>query len=199
MPVFFTAVIGLSFLLLLVMFRSVLIPVKAAVMNLLSIGAAYGVLVAVFQWGWFGNLLGVQREGPIEAFVPMLLFAVLFGLSMDYEVFLVSRIQEVYLKTGDNSEAVARGLSVTTRVISAAAAIMVAVFLSFAISDQRVIKEFGIGLATAIFLDATLIRLVLVPSIMQLLGDANWWFPSWLDRLVPRFGLHQPPPAGRPR
>ena len=196
MPLFFTAVIGLSFLLLMAVFRSVLIPLKAAIMNLLSIGAAYGVLVAVFQWGWFGAILGVQREGPIESFVPMMLFAMLFGLSMDYEVFLLSRIQEEYLRTGNNSEAVARGLSVTTRVISAAAAIMVAVFLSFAVSDQRVIKEFGIGLATAIFLDATLVRLILVPSIMQLLGDANWWFPRWLDRLVPHIGLHPPAATG---
>ena len=122
----------------------------------------------------------------------MILFAVLFGLSMDYEVFLLSRIQEEYLRSGNNSEAVARGLSQTTRVISAAAAIMIGVFLSFAFSDQRVIKEFGIGLATAIFLDATLVRLILVPSIMQLLGDANWWFPRWLDRLVPHIGLHAP-------
>jgi RND superfamily putative drug exporter len=190
LPFFFTAVIGLSFLLLVVIFRSVLVPLTAAVMNLLSIGAAYGVLVAIFQWGWFGGLLGVQREGPIESFLPMMLFAVLFGLSMDYEVFLVSRIREEYLKTGDNSESVARGVSLTTRIISAAAAIMVAVFLGFALSDQRVIKEFGIGLATAIFLDATLVRLILVPSIMQLLGDATWWFPRWLDRLTPRIGLH---------
>jgi RND superfamily putative drug exporter len=188
-PLFFAAVIGMSFVLLMAVFRSVLIPVKAALMNLLSIGAAYGVVVAVFQWGWLGGLLGVQREGPIESFVPMMIFAIVFGLSMDYEVFLVSRVQEEYLRTGDNSEAVARGLSVTTRVISAAAAIMVAVFISFALGDQRIVKEFGIGLATAIFLDATVVRLILVPSIMQLLGDANWWFPSWLDRLLPRIGL----------
>jgi len=124
-----------------------------------------------------------------------MMFAVLFGLSMDYEVFLVSRIQEEYLESGDNAESVARGLSATTRVISAAAAIMIAVFLSFAFSDQRAIKEFGIGLATAIFLDATLVRLVLAPSIMQLQGDANWWFPRWLDDLLPRIGLHAPQPA----
>ena len=188
-PFFFAAVIGMSFVLLMAVFRSVLIPLKAALMNVLSIGAAYGVVVAVFQWGWMGGLLGVQREGPIESFVPMMIFAIVFGLSMDYEVFLVSRVQEEYLRTGDNSEAVARGLSVTTRVISAAAAIMVAVFISFALGDQRVVKEFGIGLATAIFLDATVVRLILVPSIMQLLGDANWWMPGWLDRLLPRIGL----------
>ena len=193
LPLFFTAILGLSFILLMAVFRSVLIPIKAVIMNLLSIGAAYGVLVALFQWGWFGDILGIERAGPIESFVPMMLFAVLFGLSMDYEVFLLSRIQEEYLRSGNNSEAVARGLSQTTRVISAAAAIMIGVFLSFAFSDQRVIKEFGIGLATAIFLDATLVRLILVPSIMQLLGDANWWFPRWLDRLVPHIGLHAPP------
>lgn len=186
---FFAAVIGVSFVLLMAVFRSVLIPLKAAVMNALSIGAAFGVLVVIFQWGWFAGVFGGQREGPIESFVPMMLFAILFGLSMDYEVFLVTRIQEEYLRTRDNSEAVARGLSATARVISAAAVIMIAVFLSFAFSEQRVIREFGLGLATAIFLDATLIRLILVPSIMQLLGGANWWFPRWLDRLVPRIGI----------
>jgi RND superfamily putative drug exporter len=195
MPLFFAAVIGLSFILLMAVFRSVLIPLKAALMNVLSVGAAYGVLVAVFQWGWFGDVVGVDGTGPIESFLPMIMFAVLFGLSMDYEVFLVSRIQEEYLESGDNAESVARGLSATTRVISAAAAIMIVVFLSFALSDQRVIKEFGLGLATAIFLDATLVRLVLVPSIMQLQGDANWWFPKWLDNLLPHIGLHAAQPA----
>jgi RND superfamily putative drug exporter len=189
LPWLFAAVIGLSFLLLMAVFRSVLVPLKAALMNLLAIGAAYGVLVAVFQWGWGASLIGVTRTGPIESFLPMFLFAILFGLSMDYEVFLVSRIREEYLRTGDASLSVARGLSVTTRLITAAAAIMVAVFLSFALGDQRVIKEFGIGLATAIFLDATLVRLILVPAFMQVMGDANWWFPSWLDRLVPRISI----------
>ncbi len=187
MPYFFAAVIGLSFILLMAVFRSVLIPLTAALMNLLSIGAAYGIIVAVFQWGWLGEVLGVTRTGPVESFVPVVLFAVLFGLSMDYEVFLVSRIREEYLRHGDNTQAVARGLSATTRVISAAAAIMIAVFLSFALSDQRVVKEFGLGLATAIFIDATIVRLVLVPSIMQMLGRWNWWLPGWLDRLLPRF------------
>ncbi|MCH8815602.1 MAG: MMPL family transporter, partial [Chloroflexi bacterium] len=138
-----------------------------------------------------------ERAGPIESFVPMMMFAVLFGLSMDYEVFLVSRIREEYLRTGDNTEAVARGLSVTTRVITAAAAIMVAVFLSFAVSEERVVKQAGMGLATAIFLDATLVRLILVPSAMQVMGRINWWFPSWLDRIVPRISIeaddHVPP------
>jgi RND superfamily putative drug exporter len=195
LPWLFASVIGLSFLLLMAVFRSVLVPLKAAVMNLLAIGAAYGVVVAVFQWGWFAGPLGVAKTGPIESFLPMFLFAVLFGLSMDYEVFLVSRIREEYLRTRDSTLAVARGLSVTTRLITAAAAIMVAVFLSFALGDERVIKEFGIGLATAIFVDATIVRLVLVPALMQLMGDANWWFPSWLDRIVPRISVDGPPAA----
>ncbi|HWO94319.1 MAG TPA: MMPL family transporter, partial [Dehalococcoidia bacterium] len=190
-PFFFVAVIGLSFILLMMVFRSVLVPLKAAVMNLLSIGAAYGVIVAVFQWGWFGDVFGVSRTGPIESFVPIVMFAVLFGLSMDYEVFLVSRIREEYLEHGDNTQAVARGLSSTTRVISAAAAIMIAVFLSFALSEQRIVKEFGLGLATAIFIDATIVRLALVPSIMQILGRWNWWLPGWLDRLVPHVAIEQ--------
>ncbi|HJX61718.1 MAG TPA: MMPL family transporter [Dehalococcoidia bacterium] len=189
MPLFFVAVIGMSFVLFMAVFRSVLVPVKAAVMNLLSVGAAYGVLVAVFQWGWFGSVFGVEKTGPIESFLPIMLFALLFGLSMDYEVFLISRIREEYLKTRNNTEAVARGLSVTARVISAAAAIMVAVFLSFALGPSREIKEFGIGTAAAVFVDATLVRLILVPSLMQLFGDANWWFPRWLDRLVPKIGV----------
>lgn len=194
-PFFFAGVIGISFVLLTAVFRSIVVALKAAVMNLLSIGAAFGILVAVFQWGWLGGIVGVHREGPIESFMPMMLFAVLFGLSMDYEVFLVSRIREEFLSTGDNSEAVARGLSVTSRVISAAAAIMIAVFLAFALSDQRVVKEFGIGLSTAIFVDATIVRLVLVPAVMQLMGSANWWFPSWLDRIIPPIGIgHAPRP-----
>jgi RND superfamily putative drug exporter len=189
MPLFFALVIGLSFVLLMAVFRSVLVPVKAAIMNLLSIGAAYGVLVAVFQWGWFAGVFGVDKSGPIESFLPIMLFALLFGLSMDYEVFLISRIREEYLRTHNNTEAVARGLSVTTRVISAAAAIMVAVFLSFSLMPGREIKEFGLGAAAAVFVDATLVRLILVPSLMQLLGDANWWFPRWLDRLLPKIGI----------
>ena len=189
MPIFLGAVIGASFLLLMVVFRSLLVPLKAAIMNVLAAGAAYGILVAIFQWGWGADLIGLEGTGPIESFLPMMMFAVLFGLSMDYEVFLVSRVREEYLATGDNAEAVARGLSATSRVISAAAAIMVAVFLSFALSDQRVIKEFGIGLAVAIFLDATVIRLILVPAAMQLMSDANWWLPGWLNRFLPSLGL----------
>jgi RND superfamily putative drug exporter len=185
-PIFLGAVIALSFVLLMAVFRSVLVPLKAALMNLLSIGASFGILVAIFQWGWLGSVFGVAREGPVESFLPMMLFSVLFGLSMDYEVFLVSRIREEYVATGDNTESVARGLSATTRVITAAAAIMVCVFAAFGLSNQRVVKEFGIGLATAIFLDATVVRLVLVPSLMQLAGDWNWWMPRWLDRILPR-------------
>jgi RND superfamily putative drug exporter len=185
-PIFLGAVIAISFVLLMAVFRSVLVPLKAALMNLLSIGASFGILVAIFQWGWLGSIVGVSREGPVESFLPMMLFAVLFGLSMDYEVFLVSRIREEYVATGDNTESVARGLSATTRVITAAAAIMVCVFAAFGLSDQRVVKEFGIGLASAILLDATIVRLVLVPSLMQLAGDWNWWMPKWLDRLLPR-------------
>ncbi len=198
LPFFIAGVIGVSFVLLMAVFRSVIVAAKAAAMNLLSIGASFGVLVAIFQWGWLGDVVGVHREGPIEAFMPMMLFAVLFGLSMDYEVFLVSRVREEYLRTGDNSESVARGVSVTTRVISAAAGIMIAVFLAFALSDQRIVKEFGIGLAVAIFIDATVVRLVLVPSVMQLMGNANWWFPGWLDRLVPRIGVERLAQARRP-
>jgi RND superfamily putative drug exporter len=189
LPYFLAAVLLLSFLLLMAVFRSLLVPVKAVLMNLLSICAAFGILVSIFQWGWLAGPFGVTREGPVEAFLPMMLFAVLFGLSMDYEVFLVSRIREEYLESGDNSEAVARGLSVTSRVITAAAAIMVAVFGAFALSDQRVVKEFGIGLGIAILLDATVVRLVLVPSLMQLAGKWNWWMPQRLDRLLPRISV----------
>ena len=189
MPIFLAAVIGASFLLLMVVFRSLLVPIKAALMNVLAAGSAFGILVAIFQWGWGADLIGLEGTGPIESFLPMMMFAVLFGLSMDYEVFLVSRVREEYLATGDNAEAVARGLAATSRVISAAAAIMVAVFLSFALSDSRVVKEFGIGLAIAIFLDATVIRLILVPAAMQLMSDANWWLPGWLNRSLPGLGL----------
>ena len=181
LPLFIGAVLAFSFILLLVVFRSVLVPVKAVVMNLLSIAAAYGVVVAVFQWGWFGGLLGISGTGPIEPFVPMMLFAIVFGLSMDYEVFLLSRVREEYDRTGDNGLAVADGLAATARVITAAAAIMVCVFASFVLGDIRLIKLFGLGLASAILIDATLVRIVLVPATMELLGDRNWWFPRWLE------------------
>ena len=191
MPLLFGGVIGLSFILLMIVFRSVLVALKAAIMNLLSIGAAYGVVIVVFQFGWGADLLGIQK-GPVETFLPMMMFAILFGLSMDYEVFLISRIREEYLQTGDNATAVSHGLAATARVITAAAAIMVAVFGSFVLGQDRVIKEFGIGLATAIFVDATIVRLVLVPATMELLGDRNWWMPRWLDRILPNLNVDGP-------
>ncbi len=198
MPFLFLGVIGLSFLLLMAVFRSVLVALKAAVMNLLSIGAAYGVVVAVFQWGWGASIIGVEK-GPIEVFMPMMFFAILFGLSMDYEVFLISRIREIYARTGDNASAVAEGLAATARVITAAAAIMVAVFLAFVLGEDRVVKMIGLGLATAIFVDATLVRLVLVPATMELLGNANWWIPRWLDRILPEIHIEaEPPPPVAP-
>lgn len=183
LPLFIGAVLALSFILLLIVFRSVLVPLKAVIMNLLSIGAAYGLLVAVFQWGWGASLIGVGGTGPIESFVPMMLFAILFGLSMDYEVFLLSRIKEEYDRTGDNGLAVADGLSATARVITAAAAIMVMVFGAFVLDANRIVKAFGLGMSVAIFLDATVVRMVLVPATMELLGKANWWFPKWLSWL----------------
>jgi RND superfamily putative drug exporter len=193
LPIFIGAVLVLSFLLLMAVFRSLLVPLKAVIMNLLSIGAAYGVVVAVFEWGWFGNLLGVEQTGPIAPFIPMMMFAILFGLSMDYEVFLLSRIREEYDRTGDNAVAVADGLASTARVITAAALIMVTVFGSFVLGDSTTIKLFGLGLATAIFVDATVVRMVLVPATMELLGDRNWWFPRWLDRIIPRLHVEAGP------
>ncbi|MCW2761055.1 MAG: hypothetical protein JWR85_1256 [Marmoricola sp.] len=178
-------VTGVSVLLLGMMFRSVLVPLKAAVMNLLSISAAYGVMVAVFQWGWAAELIGVDRSMPISSWMPILQFAILFGLSMDYEVFLLSRIREDYLRTGDPRGSVVRGLSATGRVITSAAAIMVVVFLGFATEADVVVKQLGLGMAVAIFLDATLVRMVLVPATMSLLGHLNWWVPGWLDRWLP--------------
>jgi putative drug exporter of the RND superfamily len=185
LPIFMAGVIGLSFLLLMIEFRSIFVPLKAALMNLLSIGAAYGAVVAVFQWGWLSGALGTST-GPIESFAPMMLFAVLFGLSMDYEVFLLSRVREEYLATGDNAQAVREGIASTARVITAAASVMIIVFLSFLLNDQRVVNLFGFGLAFAILVDATLVRLVLVPATMDLAGKANWWMPRWLDRVLPR-------------
>jgi RND superfamily putative drug exporter len=184
------AVLLLAFLLLMAVFRSLAIPLKAVVVNMLSVGAAYGVIVAVFQWGWLGGVIGIGSTGPIDPWIPLMMFTILFGLSMDYEVFLLSRIREEWRRTGDNSDAVADGLAKTARVITAAAAIMICVFGSFVIGDPlHVLKVFGLGLAAAIFIDATLVRMVLVPSIMELLGRANWWMPTWLDRLVPHLGV----------
>ncbi len=173
----------------MVVFRSILVPLKAAVLNLLSIGAAYGVIVVIFQWGWGRSLLGIDQLIPIVSFVPMMMFAVLFGLSMDYEVFLLSRIREEYLKTGKNVDSVVSGISTTARVITSAALIMIAVFLSFVTQPDPVAKMFGIGLAVAVLIDATIVRIVLVPATMVLLGDANWWLPGWLDRILPNMSL----------
>ncbi|MEU8136451.1 MMPL family transporter [Streptodolium elevatio] len=186
LPVFVATVLAMSFLLLMVVFRSILVPLKAVVLNLLSIGAAFGIMVAVFQWGWGGALIGLEATVPIVSFIPMFLFAILFGLSMDYEVFLLSRVREEYLRTGDNGTAIVEGVSGTARIITSAALIMVAVFLSFAVSEDPSTKMFGLGLATAIFIDATVVRMVLVPATMTLLGRANWWLPKWLDAMLPR-------------
>ena len=195
LPIFIGAVLLLSFALLLAVFRSVLIPLKAVVVNLLSIGSAYGVMVAIFQWGWAKSLFGVGHGGPIDPWIPMMLFAIVFGLSMDYEVFLLSRIREEHERTGDNSAAVVEGLAGTGRVITAAAAIMVAVFASFVLGDLRAIKIIGTGLAAAIFIDATVVRCVLVPAVMELLGERNWWMPARLGRIAPRIPVD---PVGEP-
>ncbi|HTN99840.1 MAG TPA: MMPL family transporter, partial [Microthrixaceae bacterium] len=188
---FFGAVLVLSFILLMLVFRSLLVPLKAVIMNLLSIGAAYGVIVAIFQWGWLSSIFRVE-PAPIEPFMPMMLFAIVFGLSMDYEVFLLSRIREEWLRTGDSKTSVADGLAATARVITAAAAIMVFVFGSFLLEGMRVIKLMGFGLAFAVLLDATLVRMLLVPATMELLGDKNWWIPKWLDRLLPNINVEGP-------
>ena len=199
MPLFIAGVVGLSFLLLLVAFRSPLISLKAAVMNLLSVGAAYGVMTIVAQGGAVGELIGIDHEVPIAPFMPVMMFAILFGLSMDYEVFLISRIREEYLKHGDTRRAVADGLAKTARVITAAAAIMVVVFLAFLAAPDVFLKLFGIGLASAIFLDATLVRMVLVPAVMQLLGHRNWWIPNWLEKVLPRLDVERAPIAAEGR
>jgi putative drug exporter of the RND superfamily len=192
-PLFIGGVVLLSFLLLLAAFRAPLIALKAGVMNLFSVGAAYGVVALAAEGGAFGSLLGIDTDTPIPPFIPVMMFAVLFGLSMDYEVFLLSRVREEFLKTGRTSTAVADGLAKTARVITAAAAIMVVVFLSFIVSSEVFLKLMGVGMATAIFVDATIVRMVLVPAVMQLLGRANWWIPRWLDRLLPRLD-HEPKP-----
>ncbi len=189
LPLFIGSVVGLSFILLMIVFRSILVPIKAAIMNLLSIGAAYGVVVLVFQKGVGAGLLGVHGSLPIISFIPMFMFAILFGLSMDYEVFLLSRIREEYNQSGDNTESVIVGITTTARVITCAALIMISVFLSFVFGGDPTIKMMGVGLATAVLVDATLIRLVLVPATMKLLGNANWWFPRWLDRLAPNIDI----------
>jgi RND superfamily putative drug exporter len=191
MPLFIVAVVGLSFLLLLVAFHSPLISLKAGIMNLLSVSAAYGVMTMAAKGGGFSSLIGIDHEVPIAPFMPVMMFAILFGLSMDYEVFLISRIREEYLKHGDTRRAVADGLAKTARVITAAAAIMVVVFLAFLAAPDVFLKLFGIGLASAIFLDATVVRMVLVPAVMQLLGERNWWIPDWLERILPRLDVER--------
>ncbi|MEZ5181811.1 MAG: MMPL family transporter [Acidimicrobiales bacterium] len=189
LPAFIAAVVLLSFLLLLVVFRSVLVALKAALMNLLAIGAAYGVMALALQGGWFGGLLGITESTPVPVWVPVITFAMLFGLSMDYEVFLLSRIREEWVRTKDNASAVAHGMASTGRVITAAAAIMVTVFGAYVFEDQVLMKVVGLGLATAVLVDATLVRMVLVPSTMELLGDRNWWLPGWLERRLPVLDL----------
>jgi RND superfamily putative drug exporter len=202
MPMFLGAVLLLSFLLLLLVFRSILVPIKAVIMNLLSIAASYGIVVALFQWGWLSDLTGVQ-PAPIEPWAPMMLFAIVFGLSMDYEVFLLSRVREEWHRTGDSHRSVADGLAATAKVITAAAAIMVMVFGSFILESDRGLKMMGTGLAVAILLDATIVRLLLVPATMELLGDRNWWLPRWIDRILPTIDVeghadHEDEPEDEP-
>lgn len=192
LPLFVGVVIGLGCLLLLLAFRSVGIPLKAAAMNVAAVAAAFGIVVAIFQWGWGSELLGLGRAGPIEPFLPVIMVSVLFGLSMDYQVFLVSRMYEEWLETGDNRRAVRVGLAETSRVINSAAVIMISVFLAFVLSGDRVIAMFGIALAAAVALDAFVLRTLLVPALMHLLGGANWWLPGWLDRRMPRISIEPP-------
>ncbi|GGV86295.1 MMPL family transporter [Streptomyces massasporeus] len=185
LPVIIAVVVGLAFLIILAVFRGLLVAVKAAVLNVLSIAASYGVVVAVFQWGWGGPALGVHGKVPIESYVPMMMFAIVFGLSMDYEIFLLSRVHEAWLRTGDAKGSVAHALEITARVITCAALIMVSVFAAFLLSDNIVVKMLGLGLAVSVLIDATVVRLLMVPAVMTLLGRHAWWMPRWLDRVVP--------------
>ncbi|MET7343761.1 MMPL family transporter [Streptomyces sp. NPDC087866] len=198
LPEIIAVVVGLAFLIILIVFRGVLVAVKAAVLNLLSIAASYGVVVAVFQWGWGGPSLGVSGTVPIESYVPMMMFAIVFGLSMDYEVFLISRVHEAWLRTRDSRGAVAHGLEITARVITCAALIMVSVFAAFILSDDIVVKMLGLGLAVSVLIDATVVRLLLVPAVMTLLGRAAWWAPRWLDRALPHIDTEGEAPSGPP-
>jgi putative drug exporter of the RND superfamily len=191
LPLFIAVVIGLSALLLLAVFRSLVVPLQAAVMNLLSIGAAFGVVQAVFERGWAAGVFGATRS-PIEAFIPVIVFAIVFGLSMDYEVFLVSRIHEEWTHGASHSAAVTTGLVRTGRVVTAAAAVMVVVFSSFAAADNHILKLFGLALATAVLLDAVVIRSILLPAVLELVGRATWWFPRRIDRLLPRLAIEPP-------
>ncbi|WP_310720191.1 MMPL family transporter [Streptomyces lydicus] len=186
LPLIIAVVVALAFLLILIVFRGVLVALKAAVLNVLSIAASYGVVVAVFQWGWGGPALGVAGTVPIESYVPMMMFAIVFGLSMDYEIFLLSRVHEAWLRTGDSRGSVAHALEITARVITCAALIMVSVFAAFLLSDNVVVKMLGLGLAVSVLIDATVVRLLLVPAVLTLLGPAAWWTPRWLDRILPR-------------
>jgi RND superfamily putative drug exporter len=186
---FIAAVVGLSFLLLMIAFRSLLVPMTAAAMNLLAAGASFGIVVAIFQWGWFAEALGIGKGGPIEAWAPVMAFAIIFGLSMDYQVFLVSRMHEEWVHTHDNRRAVKVGQAATGGIITAAAAIMIAVFLGFVLDPNRAVKLFGVGLAGAVLIDAFILRTVLVPSLMHMFGRANWAFPRWLDRITPRVSV----------
>jgi len=193
LPLFIGVVILLSALLLMMAFRSILVPLKAVVMNVLSIGASFGVVVAIFQWGWLGGLIGLDGTAPIDSFLPVMVFAIVFGLSMDYEVFLMSRVHEEWERRRDASEAVCHGLASTGRVITAAATIMFCVFASFALGGSLTIKLFGVALAAAVAIDAFVIRTILVPAVMELLGKRAWWLPDWLDRLLPRLHVEAEP------
>ncbi|MEU4266915.1 MMPL family transporter [Streptomyces sp. NPDC026092] len=202
LPLIIAVVVALAFLVILVVFRGPLVALKAAVLNLLSIAASYGVVVAVFQWGWGGPALGVSGDVPIESYVPMMMFAIVFGLSMDYEIFLLSRVHEAWLRTGDAKASVAHALEITARVITCAALIMVSVFAAFILNDNIVIKMMGLGLAASVLIDATVARLLLVPAVMTLLGKSAWWTPRWLDRILPHVDTEgeseMPPSAGGP-
>ena len=189
LPLFLSVVIGLGFLALVLLFRSIVVPLTGAVTSVLSLGAALGITVAVFQWGWFADLIGVESTGPIFPFLPVMVFAILFGLSMDYQVFLVSRMQEEWINTKDNASAVRRGLAGSGRVVAIAAAIMSSVFLAFVPSPTQEIKLFGVALASAVLIDAFVVRLVLVPSVMSILGSANWWLPEPLRKVLPQINI----------
>jgi putative drug exporter of the RND superfamily len=200
LPLIIAVVVALAFVIILIVFRGVLVAVKAAVLNVLSIAASYGVVVAVFQWGWGGPALGVSGKVPVESYVPMMMFAIVFGLSMDYEIFLLSRVHEAWLRTGDPKASVAHALEITALVITCAALIMVSVFAAFIISDSIVVKMLGLGLAVSVLIDATVVRLLLVPAVMTLLGRAAWWTPRWLDRILPHVdteGVHETAAAPR--
>jgi RND superfamily putative drug exporter len=197
MPLFIAVVVGLSFILLMLAFRSLVIPLTAAIMNLLAAGGSFGVVVAIFQYGWFSDSMGAGPGGPIDAWIPVMLFAILFGLSMDYQVFLVSRMHEEWVHTRENKRAVTVGQGETGGIITAAALIMIAVFLGFLVSPGRQIKIFGTGLAVAVFLDAFLLRTMLVPSLMHIFGKSNWYFPKWLDRITPRLSVEPADEANR--